>query len=84
MHTYACSLFLSALSLSSLPLTPFVLSLFHTSSFLQLSFCVSFSVALLLSRSPSVMLTSAEVIISGRLGVKVCYDKHAAVVINFE
>lgn len=28
--------------------------------------------------------TNTEVIISGRLGVKVCYDKHAAVVINFE
>lgn len=46
--------------------------------FLLLSF--SFSLAL----SLSVMCTNTEAIISGRLGVKVRYDKHAAVVINFE
>ena len=40
------------------------------------------SLAFCLSLSPS--RTNTEVIISGRLGVKVCYDKHAAVVINFE
>ncbi len=64
----------------------FVLSLFYTSSLLRLSLCVSSSVCLFLflSFSLSVTHTNTEVIISGRLGVKVCYDKHAAVVINFE
>lgn len=42
------------------------------------------SLSCFLSFSLSVTRTNTEVIISGRLGVKVRYDKHAAVVINFE
>lgn len=49
-----------------------------------LSVFLPLSLSYFLSPSLSVTHTNAEVIISGRLGVKVCYDKHAAVVINFE
>lgn len=50
--------------------------------FLPLS--LSYLLSLSRSLSLSVTHTNTVVIISGRLSVKVCYDKHAAVVINFE
>lgn len=90
------SSFFFQLCLSSQVLILVVLTLFHTSYLLQVAYCVSSSVFLPLSFSLSFFLslcvslsfslshTKTEVIISGRLGLKVCYDKHAAVVINFE
>lgn len=90
MHVADFLFIFSLLRLSSQALSLFVLSLFHTSSPLQLSLCfpsplsLSLHFCFPLSLSSSVTHTNTGVIISGRLGVKVCYDKHAAVVINFE
>lgn len=83
MHV-AYFLFIYQLCLSSqiLPLSLLCLS-FHTPSTLQLSSRVPSSVFPPFF-SPSVTRTNTGVIISGRLAVKVRYDKHAAVVINFE
>lgn len=56
----------------------------HSTSPPVVSVFLPLSLSYFPSFSPSVTHTNSEVIISGRLGVKVCYDKHAAVVINFE
>lgn len=72
-------------------LSLFVMSVIYSHCFshfvsLQLSLSISSSASFetFFSLSISVTHTKIEVIISGRLDLKVCYHKHAAVVINFQ